>query len=256
MYPGGPDEQTLRRRHGWALGTNRLAIQGIDSGHQPFVRGALCCVFNGEIYNHRQLRAELAARGYSFDGDCDGDVLLPLYELYGDAFTSRLEGMFAIALVDEREEPALKLFTDHAGMKSLYYYLSADGRRLRFASELRALSRFPDFPDELDPLAVDRYLGGKAVWGPGTVYTRVRTLKPGSTLRFAGGRTTVTHTALEPAEPHWPGGEPTVGTAAELLDELPLSCRAAEARPNPPSSPFRKARPTWTAGSSRCSWPV
>jgi asparagine synthase (glutamine-hydrolysing) len=220
MYPGGPDEQTLRGGGGWALGTNRLAIQGVDSGHQPFVRGPLCCVFNGEIYNHRQLRAELAARGYRFDGDCDGDVLLPLYELYGDAFTSRLEGMFAIALVDERAEPALKLFTDHAGMKSLYYYVSPDGRGLRFASELRALSRFPDFPDELDPLAVDRYLGGKAVWGPGTVHTRVRTLEPGSALRFADGRTAVTRTPLEPFEPDWPDGEPTVGTAAELLDGL------------------------------------
>ncbi|WP_041820204.1 asparagine synthase (glutamine-hydrolyzing) [Streptomyces davaonensis] len=221
MLPGGPDEQTRRDGDGWTLGTNRLAIQGVDSGHQPFARGQLTCVFNGEIYNHRQLRTELAARGYAFDdGHCDGDVLLPLYELYGDAFTARLEGMFAIALVDERAEPTLKLFTDHAGMKSLYYYLSADGRRLRFASELQALSRFPDFPDELDPLAVDRYLGGKAVWGPGTVYSRVHTLEPGSTLRFADGRTTVTHTPLEPADPHWPDGDPTVAAAAELLDEL------------------------------------
>lgn len=220
MYAGGPDEQTVRRGDGWALGNNRLAIQGIESGHQPFVRDSLCCVFNGEIYNHRQLRAELASQGYAFDGDCDGDVLLPLYELYGDAFTSRLEGMFAIALVDERNEPTLKLFTDHAGMKSLYCYLSADGCRLCFASELKSLSQFPDFPGELDPLAVDRYLGGKAVWGPNTVYTQVRTLEPGSTLRFASGRTTVTHAPLEPARPHWPGGEPTVAGAAELLDEL------------------------------------
>lgn len=216
MYPGGPDEQTARSGDGWALGTNRLAIQGIDSGHQPFVRSRLTCVFNGEIYNHRQLRDGLAARGYVFEGDCDGDVLLPLYELYGDAFTSRLEGMFAIALVDERAEPALKLFTDHAGMKSLYYYVSADGRRLRFASELQGLSRFPDFPDELDPLAVDAYLGGKAVWGPGTVHSRVRTLEPGSALRFAGGRTTVHHTSLEPERLD---GEPTVASVAELLDE-------------------------------------
>ncbi len=218
MVPGGPDEQTRRAGDGWALGANRLAIQGVDSGHQPFVRGRLTCVFNGEIYNHRQLRAELRAAGYSFGGDCDGEVLLPLYERYGDAFVSRLEGMFAIALVDERQAPELKLFTDHAGMKSLYYYLSADGRRLRFASELRALSRFPDFPDELDPLAVDRYLGGRAVWGPGTVYSRVRTLEPGSALRFTDGRITLTRTPLDPAEPPWPDGQPTVAAAAELLD--------------------------------------
>ncbi|MCQ0025560.1 asparagine synthase (glutamine-hydrolyzing) [Streptomyces somaliensis DSM 40738] len=218
MRSGGPDEQTVRLGDGWALGNNRLAIQGVAHGHQPFARDGLCCVFNGEIYNHRQLRAELAAEGYSFEGDCDGDVLLPLYELYGDAFVSRLEGMYAVAIVDRREEPCLKLFTDHAGMKSLYYYRSADGRRLCFSSELQALSRFPDFPDELDPLAVDRYLGGRAVWGPGTVYTRVHALEPGSVLRFADGRLSVRRTSLEPADPDWPGGTPTVAAAAEMLD--------------------------------------
>ncbi|MFF6995117.1 asparagine synthase (glutamine-hydrolyzing) [Streptomyces sp. NPDC008313] len=220
MREGGPDEQTARAGDGWALGTNRLAIQGIAHGHQPFERRGLACVFNGEVYNHRQLRAELASQGHSFEGDCDGDVLLPLYELYGDAFVSRLEGMFAIAVVDRRAEPVLKLFTDHAGMKSLYYYLSADGRRLCFASELRALGRFPDFPDEIDPLAVDRYLGGRAVWGPGTVHTRVRTLEPGSALTFAGGRLSLTRTRPEPAEPDWPAGGPTVASAARTLDEL------------------------------------
>ncbi|MET9963709.1 asparagine synthase (glutamine-hydrolyzing) [Streptomyces sp. NPDC006326] len=220
MREGGPDEQTAGLGDGWALGNNRLAIQGIAHGHQPFVRGRLTCVFNGEIYNHRRLRRELSAHGYTFEGDCDGDVLLPLYELYGDAFVSRLEGMFAIAVVDGREEPCLKLFTDHAGMKSLYYYRSADGRRLCFASELQALRRFPDFPDELDPLAVDRYLGGKAVWGPGTVYTRVHTLEPGSALRFAAGRLSLSRTALTGAEPDWPGGEPSVAAAGAMLDEL------------------------------------
>ncbi|MEV5593690.1 asparagine synthase (glutamine-hydrolyzing) [Streptomyces sp. NPDC052496] len=220
MREGGPDEQTREHGDGWALGNNRLAIQGITHGHQPFTRPGLTCVFNGEIYNHRRLRAELAGRGYSFEGDCDGDVLLPLYELYGDAFVTRLEGMYAIAVVDQRDEPCLKLYTDHAGMKSLYYYRSADGRRLCFASELRALSRFPDFPDEIDPLAVDRYLGGKAVWGPSTVYTRVHTLQPGSALRFAGGRLSLTRTSLEAARPEWPDGEPTVAAAAGMLDGL------------------------------------
>ncbi|MFD5782217.1 asparagine synthase (glutamine-hydrolyzing) [Streptomyces sp. NPDC126933] len=220
MRHGGPDEQTVHVGDAWALGNNRLAVQGIAHGHQPYVLGDMTCVFNGEIYNHRELRAELASHGYRFEGDCDGDVLLPLYELHGDAFVKRLEGMFAIAIVDRRGEPCLKLYNDHAGMKSLYYYLSGDGRRLCFASELRALSRFPDFPDAIDPLAVDRYLGGKAVWGPGTVHTKVHTLVPGATLRFAGGRLTLAHTPLEPAEVAWPDGEPGLTAAAGLLDEL------------------------------------
>ncbi|AUG76493.1 asparagine synthetase B [Kitasatospora sp. MMS16-BH015] len=221
MHHGGPDEQTLHLADTWSLGNNRLAIQGISHGHQPFTLGEATCVFNGEIYNHRELRAELAAQGHRFEGDCDGDVLLPLYRKYGDAFVSRLEGMYAIAVVDRRgAEPCLKLFNDHAGMKSLYYHLSADGRRLSFASELESLARFPDFPSELDPLAVDRYLGGKAVWGPGTMYAGVRTLVPGTVLTFAGGKLTERQIELAPAELDWPGGEPSLAGAGELLDGL------------------------------------
>lgn len=181
---GGPDAQTVHLQSDWALGNNRLAVQGIGAGAgvQPFRLGRLSCVFNGEIYNHRELRAELAAAGYSFAGDCDGDVLLPLYERHGADFVHRLQGMFAIALIDERAEPELRLFTDHAGMKSLFYFLDRD--RFCFASELPALRNFPGFPDELDPLSIDRYLGGKAVWGPGTVYRKVRSTVPGSAISF------------------------------------------------------------------------
>ncbi|MEU7998859.1 asparagine synthase (glutamine-hydrolyzing) [Micromonospora sp. NPDC049060] len=222
LLHGGPDEQTRHVDDLGALGTDRLAVQGIADGHQPFHRPGLTCVFNGEIYNHRALRAELTAAGYTFDGDCDGNVLLPLYERYGDAFVERLEGMFAIAVVDRRAEPCLRLYVDHAGMKSLYWYLSADRRRLCFASELQALSRMPDFPRRLDPLAVDRYLGGRAVWGPGTVYADVRTLVPGGMVRFdLSGRLTQARTPPAPApEPAWPGGVPDLDTAAELLDAM------------------------------------
>ncbi|WP_436500486.1 asparagine synthase (glutamine-hydrolyzing) [Actinokineospora sp. HUAS TT18] len=217
---GGPDAQTVVNADTWALGNNRLAIQGIAAGEQPFRLDGLTCVFNGEIYNHRALRAELGARGYRFNGDCDGDVLLPLYELYGDEFVSRLEGMYAIAIVDTRAEPCLKLFVDHAGMKSLYYYVS-DGSQLNFASELRALAKFPDFPDRIDPLAVDRYLGGKAVWGPETIYSQVRTLVPGTVLRFsADGWLTERQIDLAPREFDWPEGGPTRAAAAEILDGL------------------------------------
>ncbi|WP_263168282.1 asparagine synthase (glutamine-hydrolyzing) [Streptomyces sp. SCSIO ZS0520] len=220
MREGGPDAQTTGLGERWALGSNRLAVQGIAHGSQPYRRPGLTCVFNGEIYNHRELRAELRAQGHLFEGDCDGDVLLPLYERHGEDFVSRLEGMFAIALVDERgPEPVLQLFTDHAGMKSLYYYRTSDGG-LRFASELRALARYPDFPAAIDPLAVDRYLGGRAVWGPGTVHREVRTLEPGSVLRLAAGRLDLRLTALEPARPDWPDATPTVEAAGEQLDAL------------------------------------
>jgi asparagine synthase (glutamine-hydrolysing) len=216
MLHGGPDAQTLWTGEDGALGSNRLAIQGIPDGDQPFTLGELVCVFNGEIYNHRQLRAMLADHGYRLDGDCDGNVLLPLYQLYGDAFVDRLEGMFAIAIIDRRTH-SLALFTDPAGMKSVYYFLSAGGSRLSFAQELQALSVYPDFPDEIDPLAVDRYLGGRAVWGPGTIYSGVRTLEPGCMLRFDGSRLTVragTPVAAEPA------ADTDLAGAAARLDGL------------------------------------
>jgi asparagine synthase (glutamine-hydrolysing) len=219
MLHGGPDAQTWRAGPDGALGSNRLAIQGIAHGAQPFRRDGLTCVFNGEIYNHRALRAELAGQGCPVAGDCDGSVLLPLYQRYGDSFVTRLEGMFAIAISDDRER-CLKLYSDPAGMKSLYYYLSPDGKRLAFASELTALSLFPGFPAGIDPLAIDRYLGGKAVWGPGTIYAGVRTLPPGTALRFGGAGLTVSRILPEPGMIDWPDGTPSLAGAARLLDAM------------------------------------
>ncbi|WP_194838547.1 asparagine synthase (glutamine-hydrolyzing) [Nocardia sp. XZ_19_369] len=182
---GGPDAQTLHSDHRWALGSNRLAVQGIEHGQQPYRLGpSLMAVFNGEIYNHKWLRRKLSRRGYRFEGTCDGDVLLPLYECYGEQFVQHLEGMYAIAIVDSRaHEPVLKLFADHAAMKTLYYFVHGD--QLCFASELRALQQFPGFPDQVDRCAVDRYFGGKAVWGPTTIFPGVRSLPPGGVVEFS-----------------------------------------------------------------------
>jgi asparagine synthase (glutamine-hydrolysing) len=218
LIHGGPDAQTVYRGDTWALGSNRLAIQGIANGDQPFSLHDMTCVFNGEIYNHRVLRKELENRGYKFIGDCDGDVILPLYELYGDAFVSKLEGMFAIALVDNRDRRCLKLFVDHAGMKSLYYYTNSDGTELYFASELVALSLFPDFQAEVDPWAIDYYFGGRAVWGPGTIYKNVYTLTPGSMLRFTPDEAIVVrHTTELPAAPV---SDNASDSAGDVLDRL------------------------------------
>jgi asparagine synthase (glutamine-hydrolysing) len=218
LIHGGPDAQTVHRGDTWALGNNRLAIQGIANGDQPFFLNNMTCVFNGEIYNHRALRKELENRGYKFVGDCDGDVILPLYELYGDTFVSKLEGMFAIAVVDTRDRPCLKLFVDHAGMKSLYYYISSDGTELYFASELVALSLFPDFPAEVDPYAIDHYFGGRAIWGPDTIYKNVYTLTPGGMLQFTPDDANVVRRTIE--SPTFPIPEYEAGLAGNALDQL------------------------------------
>lgn len=213
MRHGGPDAQTLWTGRDGALGSNRLAIQGLADGRQPFRAEGLTCVFNGEIYNHRALRAELVRQGHRFDGDCDGNIVLPLYQRYSDSFVTRLEGMFALAIMDERER-CLKLYNDPAGMKSLYYYVR--GGRLAFASELRALACYPDFPGEIDPLAVDRYLGGKAVWGPATIYANVMTMAPGTVIRFSDSGLTVSRILPGPA----PAGEASPAGAARALDDM------------------------------------
>ena len=100
MISGGPDSQWIERDVNWSVGANRLAIQGIDGGKQPFRADNLACVFNGEIYNHQELRATLEDKGYIFTDSCDGNVILPLFQEYGREFVTRLEGMFALAILE------------------------------------------------------------------------------------------------------------------------------------------------------------
>lgn len=120
---GGPDSSGSARDAGWGIGNNRLAIVDLDGGVQPYGRpGRYQVVFNGEIYNHNELRARLEAMGHTFADRCDGSIIPALYREYGLDFTDHLDGMYALALVDERgERPKLILATDHIGMKPLYY---------------------------------------------------------------------------------------------------------------------------------------
>src|SRR5689334_3998903 len=98
---GGPDEQSLKLGQEWGLGSNRLAIQGLEGGSQPFYSNKIYAVYNGEIYNHDELKKFLLTKGYTFQDNCDGSVIIPLYELYGEDFVKYLNGMFAIAIIDE-----------------------------------------------------------------------------------------------------------------------------------------------------------
>ncbi len=186
---GGPDAQTFCIRENWSLGSNRLAIQGIDGGAQPYHLDKLTCVFNGEIYNHKALRTSLKRYGYNFSDHCDGNIILPLYQHYGDEFVRLLEGMFAIAIVDEIEgRSVLKLLNDYSGMKSLYYTYDKAYSTAHFSSELDALQLFPGISSDIRIEAIDQFFGGKAIWGPATLYKDVYTLAPGSMLTFSPGR--------------------------------------------------------------------
>ncbi|NEE19962.1 asparagine synthetase B, partial [Streptomyces sp. SID7499] len=133
-------------------------VQDPVHGDQPFSNadGSVHSVFNGEIYNFRAIREELAGHGVHVEGDSDGSVLVPYYELHGDRFVERLEGMFAIAIVDLRSGPRLKLWCDPLAVKSVYYAVSADG--IAFSSELRGLTPLLRKPLATDPYAVDAYM--------------------------------------------------------------------------------------------------
>jgi asparagine synthase (glutamine-hydrolysing) len=175
----GPDDEGMISAGAATLGMCRLAIFDPAHGHQPMqtANGRFHLVFNGAIYNYRELRSELAALGASFRTECDTEVLLAAYAQWGDECVHRLRGMFAFAVWDSREQ---RLFAarDPLGIKPLYYARLPDDTFV-FASELNALFAAQLLPREIDPVAVGDYLAWFAVPAPRTIYRWVANLPPG-----------------------------------------------------------------------------
>jgi len=190
----GPDDSGFAQDGPLAFGHRRLSIVDLSPrGHQPMASsdGSLLLVANCEIWNHRALRAELAAAGHSFRGDCDAEVILPLYrqwyEREGPDFVRRLDGMFAFALWDSRQRRLL-LARDPVGKKPLVYAMTAEG--LVFASELQALRRDPLVDRTPDGRALADYLAFRAVPHPRTAYRGASKLPPGTVMVVENGRAT------------------------------------------------------------------
>jgi len=187
----GPDDEGVYTdaRTGVTIGARRLAIMDIDGGHQPLCNedGSVWVAFNGEIYNHRHLREDLRRRGHRFATNADTEVLVHLYEEYGEALVHVLEGMFTFALWDGRKGRLL-LARDRFGEKPLFLH-EHDGQ-LIFASELTALLEVKPHLRELDPDAIDAFFVFAYVPGPGTIVPGVRQLPPGHMLSWdqEGGR--------------------------------------------------------------------
>ena len=177
----GPDGRGTWASGCVGLGHRRLAIIDPTSGRQPMRSSCsdLWVSFNGEIYNHSELRPALERDGHSFATRCDTEVILHTYEERGEAFPEALSGMFAIALWDAGQQK-LVLARDRLGIKPLFYYDS--GESLYFASELRALLRVRATPRELDPVAVHHYLNFEYVPAPRTILKGVRKLEAGEVL--------------------------------------------------------------------------
>jgi asparagine synthase (glutamine-hydrolysing) len=178
----GPDDADVWSSGPVALGHRRLSIVDLSpAGHQPMPNedGTLHVTYNGEIYNWPELQPRLAARGHRFRGHSDTEALLHLYEDHGDALLDHLVGMFAFALWDERRQRLL-IARDRLGIKPLYWH--DDGRRIVFASELKALLLDPSVPRDVDPVALGEYLVHQYVPSPRTILAGVRKLPPGHSL--------------------------------------------------------------------------
>ena len=186
----GPDDfgVFIDREAGIGLGHRRLSIVEISPlGHQPMLSAAgdVVMVFNGEIYNFRELRAELIASGHRFRGHSDTEVLLNLYLAQGEAMLSRLNGIFAFAIWDSRRQ-ALLIARDALGVKPLYY--AALNGRFAFASEIKALLKLVPEARELDISALHRYLSFLWCPGEGTPLKAVRKIGPGEAMWVRGGQ--------------------------------------------------------------------
>lgn len=183
----GPDGAAIHHHPRAALGHCRLGILDLPGGSQPIrnERGDVWAVANAEIYNYRILRGDLAARGHRLAGAGDCETLVHLYEEHGEGAIDFLNGMFAFALWDERTATAI-LARDRLGEKPLYYHF--DGRRLAFASELKALLQLPGVSRELDAMALLDYLVFGFIPAPKTIYRAICKLPAGCSLRLANGR--------------------------------------------------------------------
>src|ERR1700692_448475 len=157
MWISGPDDEGIVQQDGVAFGMRRLSIIDVEGGHQPMHNedSTVWVVQNGEIYNHLELRKLLIAAGHSFNTQSDTEVLVHGYEEWGEEMVERLNGMFAFAVLDRRGG-AVSLARDRMGIKPLHY--AVDGKRLVFASELKALLRDPALRQGIDPVALDDYL--------------------------------------------------------------------------------------------------
>jgi len=183
----GPDDEGLHIASEVGLGFRRLSIIDLSTGHQPLANedGTVWIVFNGEIYNYRELRTFLLARGHVFRTQSDTEVIVHLYEELGPQCVEKLRGMFAFAVWDENAR-TLFLARDRVGIKPLYYWLS--GETIVFASEIKAILADPAVKRTLAPEIIARFLTFLYVPGEETLLKGINKLAPGHYLLAKDGK--------------------------------------------------------------------
>jgi asparagine synthase (glutamine-hydrolysing) len=191
MAHRGPDQDGFYLSDEWSLGHRRLSIIDLsEQGRQPMTNedGSLWVVFNGEIFNFAEIRAELEAKGHQFRSHSDTEVILHGYEEYGEDIVHRFRGMFAFGLWDQRRRRFV-LVRDRLGIKPLYYYLA--GSKLIFASEIKSILEHPEVPRTLNRQALYAYLGFEFVPAPDTMFAGIKKLPAGHRLIFENGQARV-----------------------------------------------------------------
>jgi asparagine synthase (glutamine-hydrolysing) len=182
----GPDQEGLFIDEFAGIGHRRLSIIDLSSGRQPVSNedGSIWIVFNGEIYNFQQLRADLEGKGHLFSTKTDTEVIIHCYEEYGYAFLEKLRGMFAFAIWDMPKQ-RLVLARDRVGIKPLYYTPGSD--IFAFASEIKALLTDKSVKRELNPTALSRFLSFYYTPGDQTLFDGIKKLPPGHFLVMENG---------------------------------------------------------------------
>src|SRR3954468_2468993 len=202
----GPDDEGVWVAEGVALGMRRLSIIDLSTGHQPIHNEdqSVWIVFNGEIYNFRELRRELEAAGHAFYTATDTEVIVHAYEQWGKAAIGRLRGMFGLAIWDTRSRTLL-VARDRIGIKPLHY--ATVGGRFYFGSEIKSLLEAPDLPRDLDAAALDHYLSFLYTPRDGSIFKSVRKLPPGHLLTWSDGRVEIEQYWQMPATEGFRGSE-------------------------------------------------
>jgi asparagine synthase (glutamine-hydrolysing) len=220
LYHRGPDQQGFFEGSEATLCAVRLKIIDLEGGEQPFASddGDTVIAFNGEIYNHLEIRKELEAWGHHFRTHCDTETVLHAFLQWDTACFARMRGMFAVALWTESRK-RLVLARDRMGIKPLYYFRHGDD--VYFGSELKAILEHPEVPRQLDLKALDCYLSVNYVPGPDTLMAGIRKVRPGHFLEWRHGRTWI--------EPWWtpPEGSPKPQSLEGAKEELDWLMRDA-----------------------------
>src|SRR5213080_2554810 len=183
MMHRGPDDEGVYTDGRVGIGMRRLSIIDVAGGHQPISNeiGTVWVVFNGEIYNHSDLRQQLEPRGHHYRTNSDTETIVHLYEEYGRDCVQHLRGMFAFAIWDRRSR-RLIIARDRLGIKPLYYFY--DGKKFVFGSEIKAILAYPGIKPEFNQNTLAEYLAFGYIAGQETMFTGIRKLLPGNKLEI------------------------------------------------------------------------